>query len=254
MATVKPHRRPRIPDTPQRQKLERQRGIREVVFGMQDGILTTLGIVTGVGGASTDRPTILITGLLSMLVGAMSMGVGEYLGGKSEREVVQSAVQRERQELADMPDAEFAEQLGYYRLKGFTEEEALMMVRRLKKNPDIWLHEMVRDEFGIDLREAEGGGLRSSFGMAGSFAAGAVVPVLAYLTPLSLGAAMWVSLVLAASALFAIGAYAGTISGRSPVGKGFEVVAFGTAVFVISWAAGHYVPPLFGHGSISVGG
>ncbi|MGP6155929.1 MAG: VIT1/CCC1 transporter family protein [Vulcanimicrobiaceae bacterium] len=244
----------RIPDTPERQRLERQRGIREVVFGAQDGILTALGIVTGVGSASTDRSTAVITGLLSVLVGAMSMGVGEYLGGKAEREVVQSAIQFEAREMIDLPDEEFAEQLAYYRLKGFTDEEALTIVRRLQKNPDIWLHEMVRDEFGIDLREAEDGGLRSTFGMAGSFALGALLPVLSYLLPLPLGLTRWCSLLIAGVALFSIGAFAGNLAGRNPVLKGLEIVAFGAGVFAISWAAGHYVPPLFGHGSISLGG
>ena len=244
----------RIPDTPQRQRLERERGIRQVVFGMQDGILTTLGIVTGVGSASIDRSTILITGLLSMLVGAMSMGVGEYLGGKAEREVVQSAIEIEAREMEDKPAAEFAEQLAYYKLKGFTDEEALMNVRRLQKNPDIWLHEMVRDEFGIDLREADNDGLRPVFAMAGSFAIGASLPVLSYLLPLPLGSALWLSLFTAVVALFTIGAFAGNLAGRNPILTGLEIVAFGAAVFAISWAAGHFVPPLFGHGSISLGG
>ena len=84
------HTSARMPDTPGRKRLEQQRGIREIVFGAQDGILTTLGIVTGVGSAQNDRAAVLITGGLSLLVGALSMGVGEYLGGKSEREVVQS--------------------------------------------------------------------------------------------------------------------------------------------------------------------
>jgi VIT1/CCC1 family predicted Fe2+/Mn2+ transporter len=163
----------RIPDTPERQRLEDKRSIREVVFGAQDGILTTLGIVTGFSSASPDRAAILLTGFLSLLVGAISMGVGEYLGGKSEREVVQNAIDFERQEMLDAPAEEFAEQVAYYRLKGFTDDEAVMIVRRLEKNPDIWLHEMVRDEFGIDVREAESGGLRASFAMAGSFAIGA---------------------------------------------------------------------------------
>ncbi len=79
----------------------------------------------------------------------------------------------------------------YYKLKDFTDEEALMNVRRLQKNPGIWLHEMVRDEFGIDLREAENGGLRPVFAMAGSFAIGALLPVLSYLLPLPLGTALW---------------------------------------------------------------
>ena len=244
----------RIPDTPERQRLESRRSIREIVFGAQDGILTTLGIVTGFSSASPDRAAILLTGFLSLLVGAISMGVGEYLGGKSEREVVQNAIDFERQEMLDMPAEEFAEQVAYYGLKGFTDEEAVMIVRRLEKNPDIWLHEMVRDEFGIDVREAESGGLRSSFAMAGSFAIGAALPVIPYVFAVSVGVAVWAGLVLAVLALFGIGYFAGTLSSRNPYAKGGEIVAFGMAVFAISWLAGHYVPRLFGHGAISVGG
>ena len=136
------------------------------------------------------------------------MGVGEYLGEKSAREVVQSTIARERREMIETPEAEFAEQVAYYRLKGFTGDEALTIVNRLAKNPDIWLHEMVRDEFGIDLREAESGGLRASLAMAGSFAAGRVLPVLPYVFPLRLGDAMWVALLVAAVALFGIGIFA----------------------------------------------
>ncbi|MBD5654917.1 MAG: VIT1/CCC1 transporter family protein, partial [Candidatus Eremiobacteraeota bacterium] len=234
----------RIPDTPERQKLEKQRSIREIVFGAQDGVLTTLGIVTGVSSASAGRDTILITGFLSLLVGAISMGVGEYLGGKAEREVVQNAIERERLEMVEMPDEEFAEQVAYYGLKGFTDDEAITIVRRLEKNPDIWLHEMVRDEFGIDVRESEGGGLREALSMTGSFALGAALPVIPYAFGISLGAAMWTGLALAVAALFGIGFLAGTLSGRHPARKGLEIVAFGAVVFGIGWAAGHFIPPL----------
>jgi VIT1/CCC1 family predicted Fe2+/Mn2+ transporter len=244
----------RIPDTPERKRLEQQRGIREIVFGAQDGILTTLGIVTGVGSAQNDRAVILITGGLSLLVGALSMGVGEYLGGKSEREVVQSTIEYEQREMVDTPDEEFAEQVAYYRLKGFTDDEALAIVNRLKKNPEIWLHEMVRDEFGIDLREAEGGGLRATFAMAGSFAIGGALPVLPYAFPIPLGAALWLALLLAVVALFAIGFFAAGHTKRNPISKGFEIVAFGALVFAAAWTAGRYIPPLFGHTAISVGG
>ena len=244
----------RIPDTPQRQRLEKQRSIREVVFGAQDGVLTTLGIVTGVGSANPDRATILITGGLALLVGAISMGVGEYLGGNAEREVVQNAIELEQQEMLDKPEEEFAEQVAYYRLKGFSDDEALTIVRRLEKNPEIWLHEMVRDEFGIDVREGEGGGLGSAFGMMASFACGGALPVLPYAFGISVQTAVWVGLALAVAALFGIGYLAGTLSGRRPVVKGFEIVAFGAAVFAISWAAGRFVPPLFGHGAVNLGG
>ncbi len=244
----------RIPDTPERRRLEQQRSVREVVFGAQDGILTTLGIVTGLGGAKVDHATIIITGFLSLLVGALSMGVGEFVGGRAEREVVANAIELERREMLDMPEEEFAEQVAYYRLKGFTDDEALTIVRRLEKNPEIWLHEMVRDEFGIDVREAEGKGFRASGAMALSFAVGGAVPVFPFTLGIALGTATLIALGCAAVALFAIGFFAGRLGGRAPVVKGLEIVAWGAAVFAISWAAGRYVPPLFGHAAIGVGG
>jgi vacuolar iron transporter family protein len=130
---------PRIPDTQQRRTLEKQRSVREVVFGVQDGILTTLGIITGVGVAEGDRSAVIISGFLALLAGALSMGVGEYLGRKAEREVVAATIEMEKREMAADPQAEFAEQVAYYKVKGFSADEAQMIVRRLTQHPDIYL-------------------------------------------------------------------------------------------------------------------
>ncbi len=246
--------KPRIPDTPQRRQLERQRSVREIVFGVQDGILTTLGIITGVGVAEGDRAPVFISGFLALLAGALSMGVGEYLGGKSEREVVQATIDMERGEMAADPQAEFAEQVAYYKLKGFSAQEAQMIVTRLTQHPEIYLYEMMRDEFGIDPRVAEDRSLRAPFAMAASFAAGSLLPIVAFFLPISMMASAVVALGLAVIGLFGVGAYAARTSNRHPIGKGFEIVAYGCVVFVISYLAGHFIPPLFGHAPVAVGG
>jgi VIT1/CCC1 family predicted Fe2+/Mn2+ transporter len=246
--------RPRIPDTQQRRTLEKRRSIRQIVFGMQDGILTTLGIITGVGVAEGERFAVFISGFLALLAGALSMGVGEYLGRKSEREVVQATIDLEKREMADDPQGEFSEQVAFYKLKGFSAEEAEMIVRRLTKHPDIYLYEMVRDEFGIDPREAESGGLRGPLAMGGSFGAGSLLPILAFLLPVTMLGSTLISLVFALVGLFAVGFYAGTLSERNPIGKGLEVASYGCCVFAISYLAGHFIPPLVGHPPVSVGG
>jgi VIT1/CCC1 family predicted Fe2+/Mn2+ transporter len=245
---------PRIPDTLERRRLEKRRSIREVVFGMQDGILTTLGIITGVGVAVGDRPTVFISGFLALLAGALSMGVGEYLGRKSEREVVQATIEMEKREMAADPQGEFSEQVAYYKLKGFSAQEAEMIVQRLTQHPEIYLYEMVRDEFGIDPREAEDSGLRAPLSMSGSFAIGSLVPILAFMLPISILASTLSSLLFAVVALFGVGYYAGTLSERSPAGKGIEVATYGCVVFALSYLAGHFIPPLFGHPPVPVGG
>ena len=246
--------KPRIPDTPQRRTLESQRSVREIVFGVQDGILTTLGIITGVGVAEGDRAAVFITGFLAMLAGALSMGVGEFLGARSEREVVLATIAMEKAEMAADPQAEFAEQVAYYKLKGFSAEEAKMIVTRLTQHPDIYLYEMIRDEFGIDPREAEDTSLRAPFAMGGSFALGSFIPILAFFLPVSMQTSVIVSLALAVVALFTVGVYASRNTDRGWFGKGMEVVAVGVAVFVLSYLAGHYIPPLFGHAPVAVGG
>lgn len=246
--------RPRIPDTQQRRTLEKRRSIREIVFGVQDGILTTLGIITGVGVAEGERAAVLISGLLALLAGALSMGVGEYLGRKSEREVVQATIDMEKREMAADPQGEFTEQVAYYKLKGFSAQEAEMIVKRLTQHPEIYLYEMVRDEFGIDPREAENAGLRGPISMTGSYAMGSLVPILAFILPISMFASTLTSLGFALVGLFAVGYYAGTLSERNPFSKGVEVASFGCAVFAVSYLAGHFIPPLFGHAPVAVGG
>ncbi|MBV8246309.1 MAG: VIT1/CCC1 transporter family protein [Candidatus Eremiobacteraeota bacterium] len=246
--------KPRIPDTPQRRELERHRNIRQIVFGVQDGILTTLGIVTGVGVAEGERSAVLITGGLTLLAGALSMGVGEYLGGKSEREVVQATIETEKSEMAANPQDEFAEQVAYYKLKGFSAEEAQMIVRRLAQNPEIYLYEMMRDEFGIDPRIAEDTSLRGPLSMGASFALGSAIPIVAFILPVAMRVSAILALIFATAGLFAIGYYAGTLTNRSNWSKALEVVAYGAAVFALSYLAGRYIPPLFGHAPVSVGG
>ncbi len=245
---------PRIPDTPQRRTLARRRSIREVVFGVQDGILTTLGIITGVGVAEGDRGAVFISGFLALLAGSLSMGVGEYLGRKSEREVVKATIEMEKREMSADPQGEFTEQVAYYKLKGFSADEAQMIVKRLTQMPEIYLYEMVRDEFGIDPREAENAGLRAPLAMSASYAVGSFVPILAYMLPLSMSASTLIALLFALVGLFGVGCYAGTLSERNPAGKGLEVAAFGCGVFALSYLAGHFIPPLFGHAPVGVGG
>jgi VIT1/CCC1 family predicted Fe2+/Mn2+ transporter len=182
------------------------------------------------------------------------MGVGEYLGRKSEREVVAATIDLERREMADDPQGEFSEQVAFYKLKGFSSDEAEMIVRRLTQHPEIYLYEMVRDEFGIDPRVAEERGLRAPMSMAASFAFGSLLPIIAFTLPISMAASTLVSLLFAVSGLFTVGFYAGTLSERSALGKGFEVALYGCGVFIVSYLAGHFIPPLFGHAAVSVGG
>ncbi len=233
--------------------MQRQRDVREIVFGAKDGVLTTMGVVTGLGAATNLHSTIIITGLLALLAGALSMGVGQYQGAKSERDVVIASIEMEKAEIAADPQGEFAEQVAYYKTKGFTAEESQMIVARLVKNPDIFFYEMMRDEFGIDPRVAEESSVRPAVAMAASYAVGSALPILPYAIPTLGHEAVWFSVALALVGLFGIGYYAASLAGRSPLMRGLEIAAWGSGVFAVTFLAGRLIPPLFGHAPISVG-
>ena len=238
--------KPRIPDTPQRRQLEKQRRVREFVFGAKDGILTTMGIVTGVGVASGGRVAVLVSGLVALIAGSLSMAVGEYQGSKSEREVVRKSIEMEKREMAEHPRDEFAEQVAYYKLKGFSADEAHLIVSRLAKNPEIYLYEMMRDEFGIDPRVAESSDFLPAFAMGTSYAAGSLVPIVPYFVPgIAQTPAAAASFALALVGLFAIGVYAGSMSAKNKWLRGLEIAFYGSVVFALSFLAGHFIPPLF---------
>ncbi len=147
--------RPRIPDTQQRRTLEKRRSIREIVFGMQDGILTTLGIITGVGVAEGERAAVLSAVSSRCSPAGSRWASASTSAARRNVKSSQATIDLEKREMAEDPQGEFTEQVAFYKLKGFSADEAEMIVKRLTQHPEIYLYEMVRDEFGIDPREAE---------------------------------------------------------------------------------------------------
>ncbi len=98
--------------------------IGQAIYGANDGLGSVFGIVTGVAGATAGGPAVLIAGLAGMLASALSMGSGAYLATKTEREVQEAELRRERRELQTHPEEEEEELAFFYQLKGVPEDEA----------------------------------------------------------------------------------------------------------------------------------
>ena len=154
--------------------------------------------------------------------------------------------------MAADPQAEFSEQVAYYKLKGFSADEAQMIVTRLTQHPDIYLYEMMRDEFGIDPRMAENAGLRAPIAMGASFAAGSLIPIAAFLLPVSMTISTIGSLVCAVVVFRRL--LRGNAEQQKPIREGIGNRSLRLRVFALSYLAGHDIPPLFGHVPIAVGG
>src|ERR1051325_2133568 len=128
--------------------------VADAIYGANDGLGAVFGIVSGVagatdvaGGASTNF--VLLSGFAGMIASAVSMGSSAYLAAKSEREVYEGEMHRERQELEDNPDEEIEELSLMYQLRGFSEEEANDLAHRLSQQPEEFLKIKGAEELGL---------------------------------------------------------------------------------------------------------
>jgi VIT1/CCC1 family predicted Fe2+/Mn2+ transporter len=128
--------------------------LRAVIFGVSDGLVSNLALVMGVAVASgqTDAPAhfILLAGIAGLLAGAFSMAAGEYISMQSQRELFERQIALERAEMEAMPEEEEAEMAALYRQKGFREDEAKAIARRLFEDPERALEQLIREELGLD--------------------------------------------------------------------------------------------------------
>src|SRR5207247_1110024 len=106
--------------------------VADAIYGANDGLGAVFGIVSGVAGATNNQQHyILISGLAGMLASTLSMGAGAYLAAKSEAEVYEAEISRERAEVVENPQEEIEETSHVYQLQAFTPGEAQSMAERL---------------------------------------------------------------------------------------------------------------------------
>ena len=216
--------------------------IREVVFGAQDGLISTLALVTAVAAAVTDKSTIVIAGLAGALAGMISMGTGTYLGSKAEREVFQAEIEKEAKELEENPAEEMAELVFLYHQQGLSYHEAREMAEHIASDKELWLRTLVEKELGIDPDLAVSP-LKDALTMGGTFILAAMIPIIPYFV-MGGNVAIGVSAGATLAALFALGLGKGRLVQRSPILQGLEILAIGTAAAGLGWILGEIVPNL----------
>src|SRR5213592_3366719 len=117
--------------------------VADAIYGANDGLGAVFGIVSGVAGATNNQQHyILISGLAGMLASTLSMGAGAYLAAKSEAEVYEAEISRERAEVEENPEEEIEEMSLFYQLQGFTPEESQKMAERLAEQPEQFVQAM----------------------------------------------------------------------------------------------------------------
>ncbi len=221
--------------------------VRELVFGAQDGLVSTLAVVATVAGATADAMTVLIAGLASAVAGVFSMGVGEYLGSRSQAEIRRGHVDEERREVRDRREEAVTEVAYLFTTEGMSEDDAWTVARTLERYPRSLLSTMVAKELGIvhDEQSTAGSPLRGALVMGGAFSLGSAVPVLGFLT-VEDGGGVIVATIATAVVLFAIGAVKARWTGRHWLRSGLEIVALATVAGAAGYLFGTALPGLLG--------
>ncbi|AJZ85246.1 VIT1/CCC1 transporter family protein [Streptomyces antimycoticus] len=208
--------------------------LRPAVFGAMDGLVSNLALMTGVAGGAVDRQTIVITGLAGLAAGAFSMAAGEYTSVASQRELVQAELEVERRELRKHPEDELEELAALYVSRGVEPALAREVAEQLSRDPEQALGIHAREELGVDPDDLPSP-LVAAVSSFGSFALGALLPVLPYL----LGAtALWPAVVLALIGLFGCGAAVARVTARSWWYSGLRQLALGGAAAGVTYALG----------------
>jgi VIT1/CCC1 family predicted Fe2+/Mn2+ transporter len=206
------------------------------VFGVSDGLVSNVGLILGVAGASPEADVVRVAGLAGLLAGAISMAAGEYNSMKVQAELLEREIELERAALAAEPEAEADEYRSMLEARGFDAGTASDLTDAVMADPELALLAHAREELGIDPTSV-GSPRDAALASFGAFALGAVVP----LVPWFFGggtAAVIASLVLAVVAAIVIGAVTARLTDRPAPRIILRQLAFTILPAIVTYAIG----------------
>jgi VIT1/CCC1 family predicted Fe2+/Mn2+ transporter len=219
--------------------------IREAIFGAQDGLVSTLAVVSTVAGATSERYPVLVAGIASGLAGIFSMAAGEYIGSKSQREIFDAQIVDEREEVHERPGEAEAEVAYMFEEEGLPHDKAREVARIMAEHPDVLLKTMVEKELGLAVEEGGGSPLQGALIMGAAFGLGTIPPVLPHVF-LDSGVAVVVSVGATLAVLFGIGVLKSRWTHRSWWASGLEILVVGAVAGIAGYFFGNVLPVILG--------
>ncbi len=211
--------------------------LRAAIFGINDGLVSNLSLIMGVAGAAVHHGVIVLAGIAGLLAGACSMGAGEYVSMRVQRELFERLIQLEAHELATMPDEEFDELSELYRRKGFPADLAHRVTSVVHADPALALDTHAREELGLDPDEL-GSPWKAAISSFVTFAVGATIPLLPFVFGSGGTAEVW-AIGAGAVALFSVGSAMSIVTGRHPWLSGLRMLVVGAVAAGATFGIGH---------------
>jgi VIT1/CCC1 family predicted Fe2+/Mn2+ transporter len=211
--------------------------IRAAIFGVNDGLVSNAALIMGFAGADQERAVILLAGVSGLVAGAFSMGAGEYVSMRVQRELLERLLHLEAHELGSDHAGEQAELAEIYRRKGLDPDLAERVAEQLMRDPAVALDTHAREELGIDPNEGLGSPRGAAISSFLTFSIGAVIPLAPFLF-LAGRAGTIAAAAAAASALVLVGGLTSRLTGRGVLLSAVRMLAIGMSAALVTYGIG----------------
>jgi len=212
---------------------------------MQDGVLTTAGVLAGLSGAVSSHSQVLLAALASTAAGALSMGAGAYLGTNAETEVLRSELDRARQEIQQQPYVAQEALLAQLEKEGLSREAGYRVVRLLSTSTKTLVTTAEQKVFGLT-GSMLGNAALDGVIMGIAFALGALVPLVPYMLISAARPALFAALGTTAVTLFTVGYFQGWLARRPRLSSGLRFLAIAMGAAAAGYLIGLAISPMGG--------
>lgn len=221
--------------------------IKDVVYGANDGIITTFAVVAGVAGANLSPTVVLILGFANLFADGFAMAIGNFLGTKSEEDYIKSERVIEAWEVDHFPTQERQEIRAIYQKKGFSGKALDQAVAIITQDKDRWINEMITAELSLPMTVDRHAAFKNSIATFIAFTTAGFLPLIPYVFShvfnYSLDA-MRYSLIMAGLSLFFVGSLRTFITRRFWLHSGLEMLLVGAIAATTAYLTGYFLKTL----------
>ena len=211
--------------------------IQDIVYGANDGIVTTFAVVSGVEGAQLAPYVVVIMGFANVFADGLSMGLGNYLSIRSKRDNYRRILKEELNEIRDIPEIEREEIREVYRAKGFSGADLETVTRVITSNKDVWADTMMREEHGLAAEDTDRPAVHGLVTFAAFILFGSI-PVLSYILPIGETQRFPVTIISTVVALLVVGLLRSWVT-RERIFRGpLEILSIGTLCAAAAYLVG----------------
>jgi VIT1/CCC1 family predicted Fe2+/Mn2+ transporter len=223
----------------------RGRLIRDIVYAIDTGLITTVAFLAGVSAFVDTNQKIVLAGVAQISAGAIAIFFGAFISTKAQKDFFENQVKREKQEIEHMPEKETQEIREIFEEYGFDTDEQEAAVKRITKDKDLWLKFMVQEEIGISPGQIDNP-LSIGAISSGSFLVGAFPAILPFFILEDAGSALLVSALSILTFLFVLGVWKTRLTKVPWLLSGFETLAIGSLSCGLGFLFGRIIQTLIG--------